>query len=69
MRLLAYAEENVFNAMNTLSSENARTQLINSMCIIDFDMMDSLYQYMVIGNNNNNSNNLIHNRLTTTMNK
>lgn len=49
MRLLAYAEENVFNAMNTLSSQSARQQLINSMCRIDFDMMDSLYQYMVMG--------------------
>lgn len=43
MRLLAYNQQSVFNAMGTLNKDTARRQFINKICEIDFDMMDSLY--------------------------
>lgn len=32
MRLLAYNQESVFNAMSTLNIDNSRIQLINKIC-------------------------------------
>ena len=43
MRLLAYNQKNVFDALSTLQSTNAKLQLINKICEIDLDMMDSFY--------------------------
>lgn len=43
MRLLAYNQQSVFDALLTLKSNNAKLQLINKLCEIDLDMMDSLY--------------------------
>ena len=52
MRLLAYNQQSVFDALLTLKSNNAKLQLINKICEIDLDMMDSMYQNIVLRGGN-----------------